>query len=409
MFQQTLHLLQQLPDSHDKIHAAIDLATLEQPVTSTDTSSPPNPCGQLLLPQQAEPLLQQAVSIAQNLEDYRAESFALGKLGHLYECRKDYPQALELTQQARWIANQNLSTKDSLYLWEWQAGRIFQAQGQETEAINAYQQAIATLNHIRNDLLIAERDLQFDFRDAVNPLHREFAQLRLERAKLIPKDSQKYPEELKSALETIDSLKLAELQNYFGNDCDLILISQERVDELVGENTAVFSSIILSDRTAILVSLPNGEKRLNWIDTNSKDLREQINQFRRGLERRSDPIYNPKPAQELYNEIIAPFADDLKSNQIETLVFIQDGILRSIPMAALHDGEQFLIENYAIATTPSLHLTNPQALNRDKLRVLALGLSEASQINEQKFSALSNVKAELEAVKAQFPGSTTLL
>ncbi len=406
---QAQNLLKQLPDSQDKVYAAIELAKLEQPMTPVDTTSQHSPCGKRLLEGQAEELLNQAVSIAQRLQYSRSQSFALGELGHLYECRQDYKNAQEFTRKAQWVADNNKSAKDSLYLWEWQAGRIFNAQGNETEAIKAYERAIATLNDIRNELLIAERDLQFDFRDAINPLHRELAQLRLERAVLKPRDSQDYKKELDSALETIDSLKLAELQNYFGNDCALTLISQERVDELLGENTAVFSSIILSDRTAILVSLPNGEKRLKWIDVDSHTLREDINQFRRGLERRRDIIYNPKPAQELYNRIIAPFANDLNSAPIDTLVFIQDGILRSIPMAALYDGNKFLVENYAIATTPSLNLTNPQALNRQNLRVLALGLTQESEVNGQTFSALTNVKTELKEIETQFPGSKTLL
>ncbi|WP_413167915.1 hypothetical protein ACL6C3_14525 [Capilliphycus salinus ALCB114379] len=60
-----------------------------------------------------------------------------------------------------------------------------------------------------------------------------------------------------SALDTIDSLKLAELQNYFGNDCVFEVFDKERIDNLESEDTAVFSSIIFEDRTAIVASLPN--------------------------------------------------------------------------------------------------------------------------------------------------------
>ncbi|NER25624.1 MAG: CHAT domain-containing protein [Symploca sp. SIO1C2] len=406
--QQVLELLNQLPDSRDKVYAAIELAQLK-PLTSVDDPSQPNYCYKRQLEGQAETLLNLAVSIAQKLEDYRAQSFALGELGHTYECYQDYQKALEFTQQAQWAANQNLSAKDSLYLWQWQAGRIFLAQGKKTEAINAYQQASATLNDIGSDLLIAQQYQKFDFRDAINPFYREFVQLRLELAESsLAADSQEYQEELEFALETIDCLKMTELQNYSAYDCALIPISQERVDKLVGEKTAIFRSIILSDRTVILVSLPNGKKRLEWINTDSQTLQDEINEFRRGLERSRDIIYNPKPAQELYHKIIAPFTADFESAQIETLVFIQDGILWSIPMAALHDGKKFLVESYAIAITPSLQLTNPQTLNRNKLRVLALGLSEASEVNGHKFPALRNVEAELQAVEAQFPGSTVL-
>jgi hypothetical protein len=105
--------------------------------------------------------------------------------------------------------------------------------------------------------------LQFSFRDTISPLYREFARLKLERAESLPIASQEYQKELDSALDAIDSLKLAELQNYFGNDCVFTVFDKERVDDLEREDTAVFSSIILEDRTAIVVSLPNPEHKFN--------------------------------------------------------------------------------------------------------------------------------------------------
>ncbi|MEW6498592.1 MAG: CHAT domain-containing protein, partial [Cyanobacteriota bacterium] len=364
-----------------------------------------------------------AVSIAQSIQDSRSQSFALGKLGHLYECRQDYSKALEFTQQARLAADQNLRAKDSLYLWEWQAGRIFKAQGKESEASNAYERAIATLEGeggIRDNLLIAERDLQFSFRDTISPLYREFAQLKLERAQSLPIASLEYQKELDSALDAIDSLKLAELQNYFGNDCTFALFDKERVDDLEREDTAFFSSVILDDRTAIVVSLPNPEHKFNpkaerrlkkfqWINDSQK-LREEVKNFHREVQTYHDRIGAfLTPAQNLYNSIIRPFASDLDPAYIKTLVFIQDGLLRSIPMAALHDGQEFLVQKYAIATTPGLRLTSPKPLDVQGLRTLALGLSEAATVDGQKFNALANVTDELTQVTKLFPGSKKLL
>lgn len=164
---QALNLLVKLPDSRDKVYAAIDLANLLQPVTYLEEISSGDRCLKPELQTKAEELLQQAISIAQRLKDARSQSFALGKLGRLYECRQDYQQALDLTQKARWAADRDLLAKDSLYLWEWQAARIFKAQGKQLEALNAYEQAVATLESIRRDILSANLDLQFDFRDTI--------------------------------------------------------------------------------------------------------------------------------------------------------------------------------------------------------------------------------------------------
>lgn len=422
--QEALILLNSIPDSPNKVYAAINLAELEQPVDSINYTSSQAQCPpRKLNDAQVEELLNKAVAIARNIKDYRSESFALGKLGHLYECRKDYNKVLDFTKQARLAADQNLGARDSLYLWEWQAGRILKVQGKESEAIAAYERAIATLEGeggIRDNLLITERDLQFSFRDTISPLYREFAELKLERAGSLPIASQEYQKELDSALDAIDSLKLAELLNYFGNDCVFTVFDKERVDDLEKEDTAVFSSIILEDRTAIVVSLPNPEhkfnpkaerrlKKFHWIN-DSKTLAEEIKKFRLDIQKFYDPTDAfLTPAQNLYNSIIRPSISDLDPAHIKTLVFIQDGLLRNIPMAALHDGQEFLVEKYAIATTPGLRLTSPKPLNFQELRMLALGLTEAATVDGEQFKPLANVTDEVDRVTKLFPGSKKLL
>ncbi|MEH1834384.1 MAG: CHAT domain-containing protein [Nostoc sp.] len=422
--QSALTLLERLPNSFNKVYAAIDLAELEQLVSSSNSTSFQAQClPRKLKDSQAEELLKKAVSIAQSIKDSRSESFALGKLGHLYECRKDYNKALDLTKQARLAADQKLRAKDSLYLWEWQAGRIFKAQGKESEAIAAYERAIATLQGeggIRNNLLITDQDSQFSFRDTISPLYREFARLKLERAESLHiANQEEYQKELDSGLDAIDLLKLAELQNYFGNDCVFTVFDQERVDDLEREDTAIFSSIILEDRTAIVLSLPNPKnqvkpnaerrlKKLVWINE-TKKFTEEIQKFRKEVQRYYDLTDAfLTPAQNLYNSIIHPFTSDLERAKIKTLVFIQDGLLRSVPMAALHDGQEFLVQKYAIATTPGLRLTSPKPLNFQGLRMLALGLTEAATVDGEKFQPLENVADEVNQVTKLFPGSKKL-
>jgi CHAT domain-containing protein len=175
--------------------------------------------------------------------------------------------------------------------------------------------------------------------------------------------------------------------------------------------SAIFYSIILEKRTAIIVSFPREKEKLqlHWINVNREALRAEVNKFRIGLEDYGNIIYNPEPAQKLYNWIIRPFVNDLESLQIKTLVFIQDGILRTVPMAALHDGEKFLVEKYAIATSPSLTVTNAETSRRKQFRALAVGVTQEAIVNGRKYPALKNVAAEISGVKQQIPGSRQLL
>ncbi len=320
------------------------------------------------------------------------DAIASGQLLNIYQQAKN-PLAAIVQESA--IADEQIGTgEQAVNYWTAiakgrQAGCIFKARSQYSELVKADEQAIATID-----------------RDTVDPIYR-LTELKLEQASLPSIQKKQRNQILTSALTTIDLLKLVELQNYFGNEC--VSIPQAKVDlAQLDSATAIFSSIILKDRTAILVSLPNGEKRSAWIDINSKNFRELINKYRRGLERYRDFDYDPRQAQQLYDWIIRPFASDLETLQIKTLVFIQDGILRTVPMAALHDGKKFLVQKYAIATTPSLTLTVPRKLNR-KRRVLALGLTKQATVDGRRFPALTNVEKEIKQIQAQIPDSKQLL
>ncbi len=429
-WQQAVQLVAQLPPSRDRVYAAIDLARLLQPVRA-DTSFSKLQCLAADRMPQAEMLLQQAIAIAAQIQDARAQSFALGELGHLYECQRQFAQAAAVTQKARLAAEQDLASRDSLYLWEWQAGRILKAEGKDGAAIAAYERALATLEPIRSDILTSNRDIQFDFRDTIEPIYRELVELKLSREQPVPvanldtnpatnlvinpaqlKETQKSPQKpgnFRSVLQTVDGLKLAELQNYFGSDCVVAIANQDSVDLAASSAAAVFSTVIFEDKTAVIVSLPNGEQRFTWIPMTRLALIDQINQLRRGLER-VRTRYDVAPAQQVYNWLIRPFAADLQRANVKTLVFVQDGIFRTVPMAALHDGQQFLIQNYAVATVPSLTLTTSKNLSRKDLRVLGVGLTQAVNLEDgRQLPALPNVGKELEGINALVPGSKKLL
>jgi CHAT domain-containing protein len=412
--QQSLLVLEQLPDSRDKAYAAIQLAHLlpldamERDGADTNLATQ---CPESDLSAKSIGLLNLAIAIAQRLHDREVQSFANGRLGQIYECRQDYQQAINLTQQALLTTTSN----ETFYLWVWQAGRLLKAQGRVAEAIDFYEKSVDSLHHIRSDLALQQRDFQFDFRDNVEPIYRELIELYLKQTEPLNQEGQ-MQRNLESVLKTVDELRLAELQNYLGNDCALAPVEQSVT--LVAKNTAVLSSIVLKDRLAIVLSLPDGDEsvksRLTWVPVQSQELRNIINDLRLNLEKRSDleNTYRTR-AQQVYDWFIRPFAADLEREKIETLVFIQDGILRSIPMAALWDGKQFLVEKYALATAPALTLTESTPSNSQQVRILAFGLSESATVETDTgpafFEPLSQVPSELKSVTAILPGSKGLL
>ncbi len=418
-----LKVLKDLPDSATKVYGAIDLAYLQR--HSQGTSPFTNCSNQIVLSEnEALNLLKSSILTSNNLQDNRLQSYANGALGHFWECRQDNKQALKYTQAAIIAADKNLSSKDSLYLWEWQAGRILDKENQKEEAIASYQRAFETLEDIRQDILTAERDVQFDFRDVVRPLYRTLARSRLDLLGVGAIADERRAKELSQVVNTIDALKLAELQNYFGNDCILSGLNPKQVGELLEDNSVAFkntgflSSIILEGKTGILLQLPNQTTKFKWIEdlnhqiVDSNKLQQKIAEFRTGLIQGEEQVnYDTTTAAELYDWIIRPFADDIKPETIKTLVFIQDGFLRSVPMAALYDQEQkkYLVETYAVATTPSLRLTTPKVRDRSTQKALILGLTQPATIDGKSFSRLFSVPEEVSAVKSLFSNHTDLI
>lgn len=86
------------------------------------------------------------------------------------------------------------------------------------------------------------------------------------------------------------------------------------------------------------------------------------------------------PAQQLYRWLVAPMTADLEQQGIQNLVFILDAGLRTLPLAALHDGRQFLISRYSVGLMPSLSLTDTQRGDIKQAQVLAMGASEFTEL-----------------------------
>ncbi len=118
-------------------------------------------------------------------------------------------------------------------------------------------------------------------------------------------------------------------------------------------------------------------------EVKGKKLRETVQQFINDL---TDPRYRRSQkylvnAQKLYQALIAPIEAQLQAEGIDILVFSMDSGLRSLPIAALHDGKQFLIEKYGLAIVPSFGLTDVGYADVRNTPILAMGASEFTDLN----------------------------
>ncbi|HEY9640314.1 MAG TPA: CHAT domain-containing protein, partial [Coleofasciculaceae cyanobacterium] len=370
--------IDRLPLGRPAIYARINLAhqlQAWQPSQADDT----------LIPQ----LLSTAIQQAQALQDIRSESFAQGNLGELYEQRQQWMAAQQSTTTALTLAKQ-IDAADLAYRWQWQLGRVLTQQRQRQPAIAAYTEAIDTLRSLRSDLTATNPDVQFSFRESVEPVYRQFVGL------LLQPGIASSQADLEQARKTIESLQLAELDNFFRTAC---LNAQERPIDQIDRQAAVLYPIILADRLELILSLPDGTLRRYTANANQQQIEASAIRLAAFLKQVTANDRVLPLAQQFYDWLIRPAESDLQNSGVKTLVFVLDGVLRNIPMAVLHDGREYLIEKpYSLALTPGLQLLESQPLESRQLTVLLGGLSEARPPN---FPPLDNVTREFSGIQSE--------
>lgn len=336
-------------------------------------------------------LLERALAASAAAGDALARSLVQGHQGRLYEAEGRPEEALALTRLAAFGA-QEAGRGDWLFQWQWQSARLLRAGGQTERALEAYRAAVATLQPIRPALQRTYLASGGSFRDSIGQLYLELADVILSRGG----GGASLEEDLREARATVELAKAAELEDYFRDDCVAAFLAATRgVDELEPRTAALYP-IVLEDRVELLLSLPGSLVR-ERVPIARDSLVGQVRALRLGLEKRTSRKYLVQ-ARALYDVLIRPVRGALERNGVHTLVFVPDDALRTIPVAALHDGRRFLVEDYAVATSPGLTLTDPRPLSLEGAKVLVAGLTRGAE----GFPALPYAARETDGVAALF-------
>jgi filamentous hemagglutinin family protein len=196
------------------------------------------------------------------------------------------------------------------------------------------------------------------------------------------------------AVSLLDELRTQEFQNYFGGnlpvniDPSLTIEDSKRILNDIAEKTGKTPAIIYvfaqTDQLEVVLVTPKGSPVLKTIRAaNRAALLEIADTFRSEVtnpRQRKTTSYLPS-AQKLYEWMIAPLEGELKAQKIDTLAFSLDPNLRSLPIAALHDGQQFLVEQYSLSLIPSLNLTDTRYQDIRTSQLLAMGASKFTSQN----------------------------
>ncbi|MCP4353634.1 MAG: CHAT domain-containing protein [Desulfobacterales bacterium] len=404
------------PDSHDKAFNLISLSLLIRKTGKEFDKSD-------YLRPYAREWLKHAKKIAKSLEDTPVLSYTHGYLGQLHEDEERHSEAIKETQTAIFLAQQGYYPELS-YLWQWQMGRVLRNQGDIENSINAYKKAAEILNPAWNkEKLRDQGDIENSikaYKKAADParnkeknnppgiIHELFSGYRCKKsvfyekvkpvyiqlAEMLLNDSGRFSE----ARNIMEDLKTTELQDFYQDEC--VKAKQKKWESIkMPPHTAMLYIIPLQDSLALLLTLNDDIKLFNN-PIDSKNFRKTVRNFSEKVVLHNDRYL--VHAKKLYNYLIEPIQKDLADHKVDTLVIIPDDVLRLIPFSALHDGNQFLIEKYALVTVPAITITNIEPPERKIISSSLLnGVSKGKH-------PLPNVPKELNDIKEITKGKILL-
>ena len=395
---------------------------------------------------------EQSLAIKREIKNRLGEGQSLGNLGNAYYSLNNYPKAIDYHEQRLAIARE-IKDRNGEYAALNNLGVALAKQDPEL-AIVFYKQSVTVSETIRQDNRSLPKELQSSYTQTVAKAYRSLADLLLQQNRTI------------EALQVLDLLKAQDLQDFlksnqradrttqgieflpqeqailtaFNNrssDLNTFLKSptvqaqtqylqanaanqnlqlktytdlQSRLKKL-GKNAALFYPLILDDRLELVILTNDRPPIHKPVPITRKQLAIEVESFRNQLQNRSRLI--KEPAQKLYQSFIQPIEAELKAAGVDTIVYAPDDIMRYVPLAALHDGKQWLAERYQINYLTALALTPLEPDPNKTPKVLAAALTEAHQVKVLgqtiTFPALQFTQPEIETLAKTLPNTTKLI
>ena len=379
---------------------------------------------------------QQALSISKEIGDSAVEGTTLNNIGLAYDNLGQYSKALDYYQQALAIIKEvgDLAGEGATLN---NIGYALDSQSQTELAILFFKESVKVRESIRKDLKKLSREEQQSFTRTVADTYRTLSDRLLKQGRVT------------EALQVLDLLKIQELEDYLknikGNDItaqgvrllepekaissQLSNLNIEKIPELnrqlasqlkqlpkseinkvpeylqnIPKGAVLIYPLILDDRLELIV-FSSGSIPANYtIPIKKEELTILINEFRASLMDwgSEDAIVSSK---NLYDLLIKPIETELKQANADTILYAPDSFLRYIPIAALYDGKQYLIEKYRINNLIAYSLFDSNHNSLTNLRIYAGAFG--GKAGERKFgqTALPFSIPEVEYITSTFPNT----
>ena len=396
--------------------------------------------------EQAISFHQQALTQYEKVGDRAGIGVALSNLGRAYSNIGKQPEAITNYQKALNIAKEvrDRST-ESVVLTN--IGDLLTQQKQIELAIAFLKQSVNVRESIRQSIRMLPREDRAAYKQSVSYTYRHLAKLLLQQNRI------------NEAIQILDLLKVQELQDYLrdvkGNDrtsAGITLFAPEQsvintdVKSLIngspltaqiqqaaiqqqsslitsrslianvqkfGDRAALFYPLLFEDRLFLILLPAKSAPVLRSIAVQSQEFTNLLQTFRADLQDAGSTDVK-ESATQLYQYLIKPIEADLQAANIELLLYAPDGQLRYIPLAALYDGKQWLIERYSFNYLTAAGFLDLQTVKKAPLKAIAAAFTQGQvnfEIGNEKFSftGLPFAGKEIDKIAATFPNTTKLV
>ncbi|MCW5945723.1 MAG: CHAT domain-containing protein [Fimbriimonadales bacterium] len=392
---------------------------------------------------------EQALPLRRGAEDIRGEATTLNNIGLVYSY-------LGIHQQAIWRLKQSVNLLQSLRAQT--HGLDPSLQQSFTESVKHTYQILAdilteegrileaqqVLNLLKDDELYqyirrteeSLREKRVDYTPAEEKWSAEYEEISKgitaigKEARELLQIKERSPEQ-QSKLDELNA-KLEAANAKFQEFLDRVVAESSNLDsktnrlEKVREAEALASTLARMPEGTVAVWTAISEKSLTLIvvtpnasvgrrvEIDIAEFQKKLLAFRQAL---SSDRFDPRPiGKEIYDLLVKPIQEDLIGANAKTIMWSLDGSLRYIPIAALWDGERYMIEKYGNVIFTAAAMSR---LERDPLQSwtgVALGLTKEVDVEDPvipgrkiRFVALPGVEFELSSVKGSMPGTDALL
>jgi CHAT domain-containing protein/Tfp pilus assembly protein PilF len=389
---------------------------------------------------QALDYYQKALAISKELSDRNGEATVLNNLGVVYDELGQYAKALAYYQQALAIVKEvgdrtgEAKTLNNI-------GFALNSQSQPEMAILFLKQSVIIRESIRKDLKKLSREEQQAYTRTVADTYRTLADLLLKQRRVT------------EALQVLDLLKIQELEDYLKNvkgsdrtsqsirlleperamNAQLIALDYQKLPTLnqklakqiqqlpkaeinkipeylqkIPKGAVLIYPLILNDRLELIIFSANSVPINHSISIKKEELKVLVSDFRADLQDHSSEDVKISSKQ-LYDVLIKPIEVELNTADADTILYAPDDLFRYIPLAAVYDGKQYLVEKYRINNLIAYSLFDSDKKTLSNTRVFAGAFGGKDKETKFGQNALPASISEVEHIASTFPNTITYI